>query len=328
VPLVPEGDHQVSYDPPASTPIPADIERPDKILAGLTARQVAILATATVIIWAAFEATRRLVAPPVFAVLAAPVAVAAAALVMGQRDGLTLDRLLIAAWRHARSPRRLVTAPGGIPAAPAWASPQPARRQGGPPAPLEPLYRAVTAEGVIGLGDGGAAVAAAVSTVNLALRTPAEQDALTAAYGRWLNSLTGPVQILIRAGHADLTGAVADLEDTAPALPDPALEAAALDHAAFLTELAEGRDLLTRQALLVTREPRRTGPGAARAAGGGGLRAAEAARLLSAADLTVSSLDGGQVTALLTAAADPGADIHATRLAAPGEPVTSPGTLP
>ncbi|HUY61382.1 MAG TPA: PrgI family protein, partial [Candidatus Dormibacteraeota bacterium] len=207
----------------------------------------------------------------------------------------------------------------------------PARRQSRPPAPLEPLYRAVTAEGVIGLGDGGAAVAAAVSTVNLALRTPAEQDALTAAYGRWLNSLTGPVQILIRAGHADLTAAIADLEDTAPALPDPALEAAALDHAAFLTELAASRDLLTRQVILITREPRRPGPGTARG-GGGGLRAAqrtaEAARLLSAADLTVSALDGGQVTAMLTAAADPGADIRAARLAVPGEPVTSPGTLP
>ena len=320
----------MSYDPSASTPIPADIERPDKILAGLTARQVAILATAAVIIWAAFEATRRLVAPPVFAVLAAPVAVAAAALVTGQRDGLTLDRLLIAAWRHARSSRRLVTAPGGIPAPPAWAGPQLARPHGGPPAPLDPLYRAVTAEGVISLGDGGAAVAAAVSTVNLALRTPAEQDAQTAAYGRWLNSLTGPVQILIRAGQADLTGAVADLEDTAPALPDPALEAAALDHAAFLAGLARSRDLLTRQALLITREPCRTGPGDART--GGGLRAAqrtaEAARLLGAADLTVSALDGAQVTALLTAAADPGADIHAARLAVPGEPVTSPGTLP
>jgi hypothetical protein len=312
----------VSYEPPASTPIPADIERPDKILAGLTARQAAILATAAVTIWAVFEATHRLIAPPVFAVLAAPVAVAAAVLVMGQRDGLTLDRLLIAAWRHARSPRRLITAPGGIPAPPAWASPL-ARRQSSRPAPLDPLYRAVTAEGAIGLGDGGDAVAAAVSTVNLALRTPAEQDALTAAYGRWLNSLTGPVQILIRAGHADLTRAVADLEDTAPALPDPDLEAAALDHAAFLADLAAGRDLLTRQVLLVTREPRRTGGGGLRAA----QRTAEAARLLSAADLTVSALEGGQVTALLAAAADPGADILAARLAAPGQPVTSPGTL-
>ena len=63
-----------------------------------------------------------------FAVLAAPVALAAVALVTGQRDGLTLDRLLVAGWRHARSPRRLVTAPGGIPAPPAWAGPQLARR--------------------------------------------------------------------------------------------------------------------------------------------------------------------------------------------------------
>ena len=314
----------MSYDPPASTPIPADIERPDKILAGLTARQVAILTTATVIIWAGFEATRRLVALPVFAVMAAPVAVAAAALVMGQRDGLSLDRLLIAAWRHARSPQRLITAPGGIPAPPPWVSQHLASQQGAPPAPLEPLYRAVTNDGVIGLGDGGAAVAAAVSTVNLALRTPAEQDALTAAFGRWLNSVTGPAQILIRAGRADLSGAVAALEDTAPALPDPALEDAALDHAAFLAELAASRDLLTRQVLLVTREPRRTGGGGARAA----QRVAEAARLLAAADLTVSVLDGGQVTALLTAASDPGTDIHAGRLATPGQPVTSPGILP
>jgi hypothetical protein len=321
----------VSYDPPASTPIPADIERPDKILAGLTARQVAILTTATVIIWAGFEATRRLVALPVFAVMAAPVAVAAAALVMGQRDGLSLDQLLIAAWRQARSPRRLVTAPGGIAAPPAWASLPLAGQQGGPPAPLDPLYRAVASDGVIGLGDGGAAVAAAVSTVNLALRTPAEQDALTAAFGRWLNSLTGPAQILIRAGRADLSRAVAALEDTAPALPDPALEAAALDHAAFLAELAASRELLTRQVLLVTREPRPTGPAAARSGAGGARvaqRAAEAGRLLAAADLTVSVLDGGQVTALLIAAADPGTDIHASRLAIPGQPVTSPGTLP
>lgn len=319
----------MSYDPPGSTPIPADIDRPDKILAGLTARQAAILAVAAVIIWAAFEATRHLLAPPVFAVLAAPVAVAAVVVVTGQRDGLTLDQLLLAAWRHARAPRRLVTAPGGIPPVPAWAGPQLARHRGGPPAPLAPLYRAVTPEGVIGLGDGGAAVAAAVSTVNLALRTEAEQDALTAAYGRWLNSLTGPVQILIRAGHADLSAAIAALEDTAPALPDPALEAATLDHAAFLAGLADGRDLLTRQVFLITREPRRTG--VARGEGDGlraAQRTAEAARLLGAADLAVSVLDGGQVTALLAAAADPAAGITARRLATPGQPVTSPGTLP
>ena len=167
----------MSYDLPGSTPIPADIELPDKILAGLTARQVAIIiiiiTAAAVITWAGFEASRRLVPLPVLAALAAPVAVAAAALVIGQRDGLSLDRLLIAAWRQARSPRRFVIAPGGIPAPPAWASPRLARRQGAPPAPLDPLYLSVASDGVIGLGDGGAAVAAAVATVNFALRRSA-----------------------------------------------------------------------------------------------------------------------------------------------------------
>ena len=75
---------------------------------------------------------------------------------------------------------------------------------------------------------------AAASTVNFALRTPAEQHALTAAFGRWLNSLRGPVQILIRAQRVDLSAMAAALREAAPALPHPALEAAALDHAGFL----------------------------------------------------------------------------------------------
>ena len=142
---------------------------------------------------------------------------------------------------------------------------------------------------MIGLGSAGAATVAAVSTVNFALRSPAEQDALAAAYGRWLNSLTGPVQILVRAGRADLSAAVAALREAAPALPHPALEQAALEHAGFLEGLAAERDVLTRQALLIVREP---GHGAGRAGGtaaGRALqRAGEAARLLSGADLQVS----------------------------------------
>ena len=145
---------------------------------------------------------------PVFAVLAAPVAVIATALAIGQRDGLTLDRLLAAAWRQARSPRRMVTAPEGVPAIPDWVAPGLARQAGPAPAPVTPPWQLVTPDGVIGLGGDGAAAVCAVSTVNFALRSPAEQDALTAAYGRWLHSLTGPVQILIRTGHADLASAI------------------------------------------------------------------------------------------------------------------------
>ena len=315
----------MDYDVPGPVPVPADVDQPDKVLAGLTARQVAIAAAAAVLIWAGWLAARRVMPLPAFAALAAPAGVAAAALVTGQRDGLPLDRLLLAAWRQSRSPRRLVAAPEGIPAPPAWAAPP------GPPPPppavLAPLWRHIGPDGVIGLGSAGAAAVAAVSTVNFALRSPDEQDALAAAYGRWLNSLTGPVQILVRARRADLSAAVAGLRDAAPALPHPALEQAALEHAAFLEDLAGDRDVLTRQALLVVREP---GPGAGRpggtAAGRALQRAGEAARLLAGAGLQVQVLDGGQVTALLAACADPAAPpLPAGPLALPGQPVTAPG---
>ena len=120
----------MSYEVPGSVPIPSDVERPDKILAGLTARQVAIAAVAAVIIWAGFQATRHVMPLPAFAALASPVGLAAIALVIGERDGLPLDRLLMAAWRQRRAPRRLVTAPEGIPAPPAWTAPP-----GPPPRP-------------------------------------------------------------------------------------------------------------------------------------------------------------------------------------------------
>ena len=315
----------MSYEVPDSVPIPADVERPDKILAGLTARQVAIAAVGAVIIWAGFQATRHVMPLPAFAALASPAGLAGAALVIGERDGLPLDRLLMAACRQRRAPRRLVTAPEGIPGPPAWTAPP--GPQLPPPAMLAPLWRHVAPDGVIGLGSAGAAAVAAVSTVNFALRSPAEQDALTGAYGRWLNSLTGPVQVVIRAGRADLSAAVNALREAAPALPHPALEHAALEHASFLAGLAEERDVLTRQVLLVIREPSHgtARPGGGTAAARAAQRAGETARLLAAADLQVSVLDGGQVTALLAACADPAAPVTAARLAVPGQPVTSPG---
>ena len=208
----------MSDDARPRVPVPADVELPDKLVAGLTARQTVITAIAVLIIWAGFEATRTVLPLPVFAALAAPVAVAATALAIGQRDGLTLDQLLAAAWRQARSPRRLAAAPEGIPAPPRWVAPELARQAGPLPAPVTPPWAMVTPHGVIGLGSDGAAAVCAVSTVNFALRSPAEQDALTAAYGRWLHSLTGPVQILIRTGHADLASAIARLRENTPSL--------------------------------------------------------------------------------------------------------------
>ena len=46
--------------------IPADVERPDRLLANLTARQLAILGVAGVVLWATYTATRHVVPAAVF----------------------------------------------------------------------------------------------------------------------------------------------------------------------------------------------------------------------------------------------------------------------
>ncbi len=304
--------------------IPA-VEVEDKILAGLTARQAAILAATGVVLWLAFLATRALVPPAAFLGAAAPAAAVAVAVVLGKRDGLSLDRLLLAALRQARSPRQLVAAPEPIPGPPQWLHPAVTAQAFPLPAPLQLPAESISPDGVIRLGGDGAAALAAVSTVNFALRTPAEQDALVAAFGRWLNSLQVSAQILVRAHRIDLSAMIGSLQDAAAGLPHPALERAALDHASFLDGLAGSRDLLARQVLLVLREPAqpsgRAGPSSRSASGRLRRRIDDAAQALAAADLSVTVLDGAQAAAALAAAA--GQAPPGTRLSPPGQAITA-----
>lgn len=130
--------------------IPVDIEREDKILAGLTARQVVILAVTGVVVWLCHITIGRWVPLPVFAVVALVVCTAGGALALSGRDGLTADRYLLAALRYAVSPRLRVLAPEGLPSPPAWIAAQ--AGGGKAPAPLGLAVTAVHDDGLIELG--------------------------------------------------------------------------------------------------------------------------------------------------------------------------------
>ena len=297
--------------------IPADVEREDQLLAGLTARQLALLAIPTLALWAAFAASRTLVPLPILVAAAIPIAVAVLTVVLGRRDGLPLDRLLLAGLRQARRPRRLVPAPGGVPALPRWAPAgrrQPGRRRPAAPAPLRLPAQGLSPGGVIDLGPAGAALVCHASSVSFALRTPTEQQALIAGFARYLNSLSGAAQILIRSRPVDLSATVTGLHAAASGLPHPGLERAARAHADFVAGLAADRDLLTRQVLLVLTDP----AGGEQAGSRLRRRAADAADGLSAAGITVTVLDGPAAARLL-AAADPWAAPYPAGLAAPDD---------
>jgi hypothetical protein len=325
--------------------IPSDVDREDRVLANLTARQLVILIVTAFVLYAAWNLSQPWVPIPAFLAGAVPIAAAAVILALGTRDGLTLDRFLLAAIQQRLHPRLHVTAPEGQPPVPAWITTDPPETA----AELALPARTVSEAGAIDLGPDGVALVAVASTVNFALRTPAEQDALVTTFARYLHSLTAPVQILIRAQSLDLSEQISDLRRDAAALPHPALQAAAFEHADYLDHLSSTADLLCRQILLVLREPARAeqpvdGLGGAspralfrarrrEAVSEATRRAAEqrlarrlgeAVELLAPVGITVTPLDAAQASAVLSSAADPDCLIPPyARMAAADEIITS-----
>ena len=278
--------------------VPADIEAPDRIVWGLTARQVAIIAAAAAAGYLILKTVGRLLPLPAVVVLLIPLAGMAVALALGRRDGLPLDAWLWAAVRHRRTPRRAVPAPDGVARPPGWA---PAvAGDGPPPAVLRLPAESISDDGVIDLGEDGATVLVAATTVNVGLRTGAEQAALVGSYARWLNSLTGPVQVVISAQRVDLTSHATRVAEVAKALPHPALAEAALDYSDFLLDVAARRDPLWRTVTIAHtwRGERGAGTEAMR-------RAEHTATTLSILGAQTRVLDGPTAAAVLTTAVDP-----------------------
>ena len=305
--------------------IPADVNRPDRVLGPFTARQSALLITAAAALYGAWLVLRDWVPLPIFLAAAVPVAALAAAVALGHRDGLPLDRFLLAALRHHANPHRLNRTlaadydadadaaeddGGGYRSGRPHALPRPGPARLLTHAATTPLGPDPRGAGVLDLGGEGLVAIAVVSTLNLALHTPAEQDALLSGYARYLHTLTGPVQFLIRTVPLDLTGHLAALYQQAATLPHPALLTAALGHRAHLARLAtptapggdeDGGDGLTaRQVLLVVREP---------ASSSGGQRLArrlqDAIHVLATLDIPVTPLDAAQIRALLSDCTNP-----------------------
>lgn len=289
--------------------IPSDVDREDVLLAGMTARQLGIASAGALLLGALWAVTRPFVPAPVFAFAAGPVAAVFLVLALGRRDGLGADRLLAAWLRHALGSRRLVPAPDGVPALPQGVGGPP------PPAPLALPVHGVD-DGVLDLGVDGLAAVCSVSSLNFGLRTEAEQEAIIASFARWLNSLAGPVQVVVRAERVDVAALVQSL-DSAGALPHPALEEAARDHAAFLADLASRRDVLRRVVLLVLREP--AGPGAADLLR---RRVDDAVSALSGSGVSVSPLSEEEAVAAVASAAEPDARPCPAGMALPGRTIT------
>jgi hypothetical protein len=307
-------------DEPYVARVPADVDTPDKIVYGLTARQLAILAVAGVAGYGLFKTVGPLFPAPVLIAVLTPLAGTAVVLALGRRDGLSMDQWLLSAIRHTGSPKRLAPAPAGR------ADPLPAWAPDTAPVAAVPVLRlparAVAESGVIETGARAVALVAC-TTVNIGLRTGEEQNALIGAYGRWLNSLAGPVQIVISAQRVDLSSHAQRIADAADTIGNPALAEAAHDYAAFLDDLAARRDPLWRTVTVAVTATGEEGRNTEVLR-----RADHAASALSALGAQTAVLDGSRATAVLTCAVDPytPADVTWPR-ARPDAAITGPGVL-
>ncbi|MCK9921914.1 PrgI family protein, partial [Frankia sp. AgPm24] len=242
------------------------MDRPDQILAGLTARQLSVcvppLLLAASVLWVA----RPYLPMPLLILLCAPLVAVGVAGALGQRGGLPLDRYAAAALAHRRTPAVQTALPADRPPAlPGWVPTIPGAHP--TPVPARPLATAVeTAAGGAGVVDLGGAVAviAEVDATNITIATGQERAAKVTAFARMLNALHGPLQITVRAVPLDLTDYVEVMTEHARRLTPAALADVAAEQAAFLGDLDRGRALRARQILLTARRPvpaGRGGPG-------------------------------------------------------------------
>ena len=276
--------------------VPADIDMADRIFAGLTGRQLLILGGHVLVITSLYVTIGEHLPLPVFAIMAAPIALMGLLWATTSPAGTTWERIGLSALRHLRRPRQRVLAPEGV-ESPEWLF---ADAQ---VAPLELPVQDASLDGHVDLGPDGVSVVCRASSINFALRSEEEQRALVEGFARLLHALDAPAQFLVRSNRADLRGLVDDLEKRAGALPHPALEDAAREHAEFLRSLASRRDILERQVLVCLRE--RSGASMQETTARVDHRVDEAGALLRGMGVRLVRVEGDAVTDLLTRACDP-----------------------
>ena len=90
-----------------------------------------------------------------------------------------------------------------------------------------------------------------VGSINFRLKGEVEQEAIIAGYAGCLNSLTFPVQILVRVLPIDVERYLTELEERARRELNDALIELARDHLQFVRRLARSRTLLERRFYVV-----------------------------------------------------------------------------
>jgi hypothetical protein len=99
--------------------------------------------------------------------------------------------------------------------------------------------------------DGSCCLVVTATAVNFGLLSEKEQDAIISAYAGLLNSLSFPIQLLIRTQHKDVTAYLRLLEDQERKQKNPKLSKSIHDYRLFVASTVKEKDVLDKKFYIV-----------------------------------------------------------------------------
>ncbi|MCL5003902.1 MAG: hypothetical protein M1352_01370 [Patescibacteria group bacterium] len=106
-------------------------------------------------------------------------------------------------------------------------------------------------EGYVLLKNNGAAAVIQTTAVNFDLLSEIEQDAMIAGYSQFLNSLTFPIQIVIRSKKMDISSYVESLESVEQSQTNPYLREQIKNYRGYVSELISKNEVLDKRFYVV-----------------------------------------------------------------------------
>src|SRR5690349_7488561 len=97
------------------------------------------------------------------------------------------------------------------------------------------------------LGDGAASLVMTVSAMNFGLLSEGEQDATIYAYAALLNSLSFPIQIVVRSQPKDVTGYLKKIQDLETSSTNQVYRQKIKEYRSFVESLVQDQNVLDKK---------------------------------------------------------------------------------
>ena len=101
------------------------------------------------------------------------------------------------------------------------------------------------------LKNGGLRAVLAVGSMNFSLKGDDEQQAIIVSYQQFLNTISFPIQIVVRSTKLNVDGYVHDLTERASKQKNPLLQEQTLDYAHYIERLVDVSDIMQKRFYVV-----------------------------------------------------------------------------